>query len=105
MAQQGLFHGQGWRTARVGTDRPNAFGLYDTMGNVKEWVEDCWNHTYDGATMNGMPRTTGNCRHRVHRGGSWLNVPIYLRSAARLRNYSGYRYFDLGFRVAHDLVR
>jgi formylglycine-generating enzyme required for sulfatase activity len=95
--------GYRWGTARVGTFKPNAFGLYDTIGNAKEWVEDCWNDSYDGAPAAGTPWKTGNCRHRVHRGGSWMNKPIYLRSAARLRMYSRYRYYDLGFRVVRTL--
>lgn len=95
--------GYRWGTARAGSYKPNAFGLYDTIGNAKEWVEDCWNDSYDGAPIDGRPWETGNCRHRIHRGGSWLNEPRYLRSAARFRSYAGYRYFDHGFRVVHSL--
>lgn len=97
--------GHRWGTARAGSYRPNAFGLYDTIGNVKEWVEDCWNDTYKGAPMDGAPWKMGNCRQRVHRGGSWLNLPIYLRSAARLRTYAGYRYYDIGFRVVRSFTQ
>jgi formylglycine-generating enzyme required for sulfatase activity len=95
--------GYRWGTARAGSYRPNAFGLYDTIGNAKEWVEDCWNDSYKGAPLDGAPWKTGNCRHRVHRGGSWLNEPRYLRSAARLRTYARYRFHSIGFRVVRVL--
>ena len=71
-------------TASVGSVRPNAFGLYDVLGNVWEWVDDCWNGGYEGAPMDGSPRYTGDCSYRVLRGGSWVNRPGALRSARRL---------------------
>lgn len=94
-----------WGTARVGSYRPNAFGLYDTIGNAKEWVEDCWNNTYEGAPVDGTPWKTGKCRSRVFRGGSWLNSPSFLRSATRRSSYAGYRYPDRGFRVVRTLTK
>jgi formylglycine-generating enzyme required for sulfatase activity len=97
--------GYPWGTARAGSYRPNAFGLYDTIGNAKEWLEDCWNDSYDGAPVDGTPWITGQCRSRVIRGGSWLNDPRYLRSAARLRTYAGYRKYDHGFRVVRSLTQ
>lgn len=94
--------GQPWGTARAGSYRPNPFGLYDTMGNVKEWVEDCWNDNYVHAPVDGRPWVSGNCRRRIFRGGSWINDHRYLRSAARNRGYAGYRYYDRGFRVVRS---
>ena len=46
------------RTAPVGSFRPNAFGLYDTAGNAAEWVEDCWNPSYNGAPNDGSAWTS-----------------------------------------------
>lgn len=37
----------------VGSFSPNPFGLYDTAGNVWEWVQDCWHENYYGAPGNG----------------------------------------------------
>jgi formylglycine-generating enzyme required for sulfatase activity len=99
----------------VGSYPPNAFGLYDMLGNVWEWTEDCWNKSYIGAPSDGsawiLPASNaapkiygnGNCDWRVMRGGGWSeSKPIYLRSALRAGTYIGNRYIH-GFRVARRL--
>ena len=87
-------------TAPVGSYRANAFGLYDMLGNVYEWTEDCWNENYSGAPTDGNSWTTGNCSLRVARGGSWFVVPRYLRSAGRVSYSTANRNVNFGFRVA-----
>ena len=89
-------------TAPVGSFRPNAFGLYDVLGNVSEWVDDCWNDSYEGALTDGSPRYTGDCSLRVARGGSWLHSPDFLRSAYRTRTPPGLR-TGHGFRLARTI--
>ena len=71
------------RTAPVGSFAANAFDLYDMIGNVWEWTEDCWNASYKGAPSDGAPWTRGDCSRRVVRGGSWGSGPDILHSAAR----------------------
>jgi formylglycine-generating enzyme required for sulfatase activity len=83
--------------------RPNGFGLFDVAGNAAEWVEDCWNESYRGAPTNGAPWTTGQCRQRVLRGGSFASKASFVRSAARFRYDQDVRYYANGFRVARDL--
>ena len=90
-------------TAPVGSYEPNAFGLYDVLGNVWEWTEDCRNETYVGAATDGRAWRSGNCSSRVLRGGSWGDAPVLLRSASRGRNRAGYRSSVVGFRVARTL--
>ena len=101
VAYEGGAKGQ-WRekTVEVGSFKPNAFGLHDMHGNVWEWVEDCYDDSYAGAPVDGSAVTSGFCKARVSRGGSWSNVPGLLRSADRTWNPPGLAFFDAGFRVA-----
>ena len=92
------------RTTPVGTFWPNAFGLYDVHGNVWEWVEDCWNDSYEGASEDGRAWETGNCFDRVLRGGSWDTEGPYLRVTRRLADPHGSRTYSRGLRVALTLA-
>ena len=89
---------------RVGTYRPNAFGLYDMHGNVWEWTEDCLNYSYAGAPPDGSAWEYGDCAKRVLRGGSWGDGPSFLRAAFRIRVATGFRSDGCGFRVARTLA-
>ncbi len=91
------------RTAPVGMFEPNGFGLYDVLGNVWEWTQDCWNERYWGAPADGSAWSSGDCSLRVQRSGHWLLEPRSLRSANRFRNPAGGRANSLGFRVARTL--
>jgi formylglycine-generating enzyme required for sulfatase activity len=90
-------------TAPVGSFPSNAFGLYGMHGNVWQWVQDCWNANYNDAPTDGVAWVSGDCEHRVLRGGSWIGIKELLRSAFRLRSYQISRGFDYGFRVARPL--
>ena len=92
------------RTAPVGSFTKNPFGLYDAVGNVWEWTQDCWNRNYVQAPRDGSAWETEGCGRRVARGGSWNNRPRELRSAIRSGSESGYRSNLLGFRVARTLT-
>ncbi len=94
----------GEQTAPVGNFPANAFGLYDLIGNVWEWVEDCWHGSYVGAPSDGGAWTSGDCSLRVQRGGSWGSPPWYVRSAFRRTTKSGFRTSFRGFRVARTLL-
>ncbi len=95
--------GGGQQTAKVGSYSPNPFGLYDTAGNVAEWVEDCWNDNYRGAPNDGSAWNAGQCRLRVLRGGAYDSQAKAVRSTARFRYDTDVRYFANGFRVVREL--
>jgi formylglycine-generating enzyme required for sulfatase activity len=90
-------------TVASGTYAANPFGLFDTAGNAAEWVEDCWNDNYRGAPRDGAAWTTGQCRQRVLRGGSFDSQARYVRSASRFRYDADVRYYANGFRVVREL--
>ena len=94
----------GKQTAPAGSFKANSFGLHDMLGNVYEWVEDCWHDSYAGAPTDGAA-WTANCTSasRVLRGGSWVNFSFNARSANRIRNSSDDRSYYNGFRVARTL--
>ncbi|MGC2695082.1 MAG: SUMF1/EgtB/PvdO family nonheme iron enzyme [Candidatus Angelobacter sp.] len=91
------------QTHRVGTKPANPFGLYDMVGNVWQWTEDCYAESYAGAQSGGRAVETGKDCLRVDRGGSWLYPAWLLRSATRERNPAEYRDIIMGFRVARTL--
>lgn len=91
-------------TAPVGSFRANAFGLYDMIGNVWEWTEDCYSGSYAGSPRSQTAHVTSTCRSKVTRGGSWAAGPEMLRSAARSADVPTARYDMLGFRIVRELA-
>lgn len=92
--------------ARVGQFKPNAFGVHDMLGNVYEWVEDCYRASYKDAPADGSAWTSGKCEKRVLRGGSFVSAPTGVRSAFRLIYDAKKRFsisFGYGVRVAMSL--
>jgi len=84
----------------VGGKLPNAWGLYDTHGNVWEWCLD-W---YAGSLAGGSdPAGAVSGSARVMRGGGWLHAASYCRSAFRSSNAPSYRNGILGFRLVRTL--
>jgi formylglycine-generating enzyme required for sulfatase activity len=98
------------RTSPAGHYKPNAFGLYDMLGNADQWTADCWHDSYDSgynrAPGDGSAWTTACLVHGQHvlRGGSWYADPIGLRSASRGGASDDYRASFIGFRVARTLT-
>jgi formylglycine-generating enzyme required for sulfatase activity len=93
------------KTHVVGGLLANAWNLHDMYGNVWEWVEDCYQASYQNATTDGSAWLS-SCRQdgaRVLRGGSWDFSAANSRSAIRGYGRPDYRYFNVGFRVARLL--
>ena len=87
-------------TAPAGSFEANPWGLFDVLGNVWEWTEDCWNDSYNGAPAFGDAWLSGDCSKRVLRGGSMVEGPDDLRVAFRHGSSSTRRDYRFGFRVA-----
>jgi formylglycine-generating enzyme required for sulfatase activity len=86
-------------TAPVGKFKPNKFGLYDVLGNVKQWVADCATETISEIPTDG---SSGGDQCEVHslRGSSWESLPDVMRLADRQTGHAGEAGIHIGFRVA-----
>lgn len=89
-------------TAPVGSFAPNAWGLYDMVGNVEQWVADCYRDSYRDAPPDGVPVEQTACAQRVRRGGSWGLAPWFLRVDYRNSGDPALRTDAIGFRLASD---
>ncbi len=90
-------------TAPVGSFAANPLGLFDTSGNVIEWVQDCYHANYESAPTDGSAWVSVGCTHRVIRGGGYNSPASTLRLTKRDQQINNMRMDDLGFRVARDL--
>lgn len=90
------------RPTQVGRFPPNPFGLYDTVGNVEEWVHDCVHPSYEGAPEDGSVFEGGDCTHRIVRGGAFSSGPQGLRVTTRGKFLQSAANDGLGFRVVRE---
>ena len=86
-------------TAPVGSFKPNPWGLYDMLGNVAEWVEDCGGLNYREIPADGTPGSSNPCSSRGVRGAPWFDLR-FVSTTARTERFPIYRDNGLGFRVA-----
>jgi formylglycine-generating enzyme required for sulfatase activity len=91
-------------TAPVGSFAGNAFGLFDLIGNVWEWTEDCFYGDYATARLESASRSTEVCGSRTLRGGDWFSTEQSLRPAVRAKADPDAHNDDIGFRVVRTLT-
>ena len=97
----------GKSTSPVGSFEANSFGLFDTAGNVREWVADCWHDNYNGAPHDGGvwgEADGSSCQQRVIRSGSWSYFTGFLRSSNRFSYRQDGRFNGVGIRLAQGLL-
>ncbi len=90
-------------TAPVDRFPANPFGLHDMLGNVRQWMQDCWNATLEDQPANGEARESGICSQRIVRGSSWNDGPWSTRAGYRDWLFLDRRETVVGFRVARAL--
>jgi serine/threonine protein kinase/formylglycine-generating enzyme required for sulfatase activity len=93
------------RTTKVGSYRPNAFGLYDMHGNLNEWCADWSKHSYYVESPTDDPQGPPDSTHRAARGGAWNNEAKECRSASRGGGIPQARLNYIGFRVVCGVPR
>ena len=85
-----------------GADRNN---LVDLTGNVREWVQDCWNPSLAGHPKSGAAWQTGRCGTRVTMGTAWVSAPTETSTVIRTPFDSDARNNTVGFRVARAVAQ
>jgi len=94
-------------THPVGGKRPNAWGLYDTLGNVWEWCQDWYQGDYYRQLAGAVavdPSGPVLGEYRVVRGGSWYKYLWFVRVSSRFRERPGARYRHIGFRCVREAL-
>lgn len=87
------------QTSPVGSFPPNTFGLYDMVGNVKEWMQECRHINYQGMPTDQRLWPGGDCSQYPLRGGSYRTYPKRLRTTSRDYASAQIRSDEIGFRV------
>jgi formylglycine-generating enzyme required for sulfatase activity len=92
----------GEMTAPVDSFAANAFGLKSTAGNVREWVQDCYQPSYSEAPTDGSAVEMPDCAQRVVRGGAYNKPATSMRSTKRSSLSSDTRIPSVGFRLVRE---
>ena len=86
----------------AGQKRPNAWGLYDMLGNVAEWTLDAYG-PYPRVEEDEDPKGPAAGSTRVVRGGAWRSFPPAVRCAARTGTPESYQLPHVGLRVVQEI--
>ena len=91
------------KPTKISSFEPNAFGIYDTSGNVSEWVQDCWHENYKGAPNDGSVWAGGDCSIHIARGGSYASPQQSIRNTKREKFKTNEKLQRIGIRIAREL--
>jgi formylglycine-generating enzyme required for sulfatase activity len=89
----------GGETQPVAQKAPNAWGLYDIYGNVREWVQDWYGQEYYSASPSTDPPGPTSGSYKVYRGCGWLSAAKYCRAPVRTFNFPISEDYSVGFRL------
>ena len=92
----------GNKTHPVGQKQPNAYGLYDMLGNVWEWNQDWYDENWYSQMPERNPVNTKNNSLRVLRGGGWTDDPGLVRASGRGGGLPTTAGNGMGFRCSRD---
>lgn len=95
----------GGTTHPVGMKKANAYGLYDTSGNVREWVSDWYDDNYYSHSPKIDPRGPASGYGRAYRGGSKDGAEFPTRSSYRWRETPDTKVQNLGFRIVMNVPK
>lgn len=91
------------KTLPVASFPANSFKIFDTTGNVWEWVEDCWSESYRNAPEDQTVRTySGKCGNYTIRGGGWNSSKRQITITTRMGIWAQTRSNYIGFRLVRD---
>ncbi len=90
-------------TQVVGTKKPNAFGIYDMLGNVREWCHDWYDPKYYQKSPVNDPQGPAKGEFKTMRGGSWYCVPRLTRTTQRYHHIPSSKSFLIGFRLVKQI--
>lgn len=91
-------------SAPVARYSPNAWGIFDTAGNIAEWVQDCYHPSFVGAPPVASAWVAGSCDRRTLRGGSFKSKALEITSASREGVAASTQKKFIGFRVVREIL-
>ncbi len=100
-------HNAGGQTHPVGQKKPNGYGLYDVLGNAREWTADWYDPEYYKRTPAGSrnPKGPATGKRKVERGGTFFMFRRSVSETIRYNHPPHFRLYFLGFRCAADVAR
>jgi uncharacterized protein (TIGR03437 family) len=94
----------GSQTHPVGQKRPNAWGLYDMLGNVWEWCQDWYGPAYYSGSPQEDPAGPSSGTSRILRGGGWGGNARFARVSFRGGEDTSTAWGDTGFRCVREVI-
>jgi formylglycine-generating enzyme required for sulfatase activity len=93
------------RTQPVAQKKPNGYGLYDMLGNVREWTGDWYDPAYYRQKVRDNPKGPPEGQRRVERGGAFFLPARGVTTTIRYNHPPHFELYFLGFRCAQDVKK